>query len=155
MTARTAGALAAALLIARRRPRSAGRTALAGPAAHGFAPLSLMFPVHPVVVMAAHAVTGMGIELFNVPRFTATQREVAPDRPARVSSSDFLLSYGPAPLGLALVAPVIDTFGTRGVLAVCALTCFAAPAAAALVPTARHFSRRPASRANEETRSAT
>lgn len=64
MTAYTAGALAAALLIARWRPRSAGWTALAGLAAYGFAPLSLMVPVHPVVVMAAYAVAGIGIELF-------------------------------------------------------------------------------------------
>ncbi|MDT0401162.1 MFS transporter [Streptomyces edwardsiae] len=142
MTAYTAGALAAALLIARWRPRSAGWTALAGLAAYGFAPLSLMVPVHPVVVMAAYAVAGIGIELFNVPWFTATQREVAPDKLARVSSLDFLLSYGLAPVGLVLIAPAIDTFGTRAVLAVCALTCFAAPAVAALVPSARHFSHR-------------
>ncbi|WP_405801938.1 MFS transporter [Streptomyces sp. NBC_01506] len=141
-TAYTAGALAAALLIARWRPPSQGWAALAGLAAYGFAPLSLLFPVHPAVVIAAYAVAGVGIELFNVPWFTATQREVAPDKLARVSSLDFMLSYGLAPAGLALIAPAIDTFGPRPVLAVCALTCFIAPAAAALVPSARHFSRR-------------
>ena len=157
MTAYTAGALAAALVIGRWRPRSAGWAALAGLAAYGFAPLSLMMPVHPVVVMAAYAVAGIGIELFNVPWFTATQREVAPDKLARVSSLDFLLSYGLAPLGLALIAPAIDTFGPQPVLAVCALTCFAAPAVAALVPSTRHFSRRPERSPGEkrETESAT
>lgn len=141
-TAYTAGALAAALLIARWRPPSQGWAALAGLAAYGFAPLSLLFPVHPTVVIAAYAVAGVGIELFNVPWFTATQREVAPDKLARVSSLDFMLSYGLAPVGLALIAPAIDTFGPRAVLTVCALTCFTAPAAAALVPSARHFSQR-------------
>ncbi|WP_432082813.1 MFS transporter [Streptomyces sp. WAC 04229] len=145
MTAYTAGALAGALLIARWRPRSPGRAALAGLAAYGFAPLSLVFPVHPAVVMAAYAVAGVGIELFNVPWFTAAQREVAPDKLARVSSLDFLLSYGLAPLGLALIAPAIDAFGARPVLVVCAVTCFAAPAAAALVPSSRGFSHRPES----------
>ncbi|MGW2173319.1 MFS transporter [Streptomyces sp. NPDC005047] len=143
MTAYTAGALAGALLIARWRPRSPGRAALAGLAAYGFAPLSLVFPVHPAVVMTAYAVAGVGIELFNVPWFTAAQREVAPDKLARVSSLDFLLSYGLAPLGLALIAPAIDAFGARPVLVVCAVTCFAAPAAAALVPSSRGFSHRP------------
>ncbi|WP_030735383.1 MFS transporter [Streptomyces sp. NRRL S-31] len=141
-TAYTAGALAGALLIARRRPRAQGWTALAGLAAYGFAPLSLMVQVHPVVVVAAYAVAGIGIELFNVPWFTATQREIAPDKLARVSSLDFLLSYGLAPVGLALIAPAIGAFGTGPVLAGCALTCFAAPAVAALAPGARHFSRR-------------
>ncbi|RSS04550.1 MFS transporter [Streptomyces sp. WAC04189] len=141
MTAYTAGALAGALIIARLRPRNPGWAALAGLAAYGFAPLSLVFPVHPVVVMTAYAVAGLGIELFNVPWFTAAQREVAPDKLARVSSLDFLLSYGLAPVGLAVIAPAIDAFGATWVLAGCAVVCFAAPAAAALVPSTRAFSR--------------
>ncbi|WP_171169611.1 MFS transporter [Streptomyces sp. I05A-00742] len=141
MTAYTVGALGGALAIARWRPRSQGWAAFAGLAAYGVAPLSLTLPVHPVVVVAAYAVAGIGIELFNVPWFTATQREVAPDKLARVSSLDFLVSYGLAPVGLALIAPAIDAFGATPVLAVCAAACFLVPAAAALVPTTRHFTR--------------
>ncbi|MFJ7166676.1 MFS transporter [Streptomyces globosus] len=141
MTAYTLGALAGALVIARLRPRSQGWAALAGLAAYGAAPLSLVLPVHPLVIVAAYAVAGIGIELFNVPWFTATQREVAPDKLARVSSLDFLVSYGLAPVGLALIAPAIGAFGPAPVLAVCAAACFLVPAAAALVPTSRHFAR--------------
>ncbi|MET9414042.1 MFS transporter [Streptomyces klenkii] len=141
MTAYTVGALGGALVIARWRPRSQGWAAFAGLAAYGVAPLSLMLPVHPVAVVAAYAVAGVGIELFNVPWFTATQREVAPEKLARVSSLDFLVSYGLAPVGLAVIAPAIDAFGATPVLAVCAAACFLVPAAAALVPTARHFTR--------------
>ncbi|MFE5623815.1 MFS transporter [Streptomyces virginiae] len=142
-TAYTVGALGGALLTARLRPRSQGWVAFAGLAAYGFAPLSLMLPVHPAVVIGAYAVAGIGIELFNVPWFTATQREVAPDKLARVSSLDFLVSYGLAPLGLALIAPAIHAFGVTPVLGACAAACFLVPAAAALVPTARHFGRPP------------
>ncbi|MFI1147675.1 MFS transporter [Streptomyces sp. NPDC020817] len=141
VTAYTVGALGGALVIARWRPRSPGRAAFAGLAAYGLAPLSLMLPAHPLVVVAAYAVAGIGIELFNVPWFTATQREVAPDKLARVSSLDFLVSYGLAPVGLALIAPAIDAFGVTAVLGACAAACFLVPAAAALVPTARHFGR--------------
>ncbi|MFI6422465.1 MFS transporter [Streptomyces sp. NPDC050842] len=141
MTAYTVGALAGALVIARWRPRSQGWAAFAGLAAYGVAPLSLMLPVHPLVVVAAYAVAGIGIELFNVPWFTATQREVAPDKLARVSSLDFLVSYGLAPVGLALIAPAIDAFGVTPVLGACAAACFLVPAAAALTPSARHFAR--------------
>ncbi|MFD4245358.1 MFS transporter [Streptomyces sp. NPDC058525] len=144
VTAYTLGALGGALVIARWRPRAQGWAAFAGLAAYGFAPLSLMLPLHPAAVIASYAVAGIGIELFNVPWFTATQREVAPDKLARVSSLDFLVSYGLAPLGLALIAPAISAFGVTPVLAVCAAVCFAVPAAAALVPTARHFARPPA-----------
>ncbi|MEV4194631.1 MFS transporter, partial [Streptomyces toxytricini] len=140
-TAYTLGALAGALVIARMRPRAQGWAALAGLAAYGTAPLSLVLPVHPLVIVAAYAVAGIGIELFNVPWFTATQREVAPGKLARVSSLDFLVSYGLAPVGLALIAPAIGAFGTAPVLAVCAAACFLVPAAAALVPTSRHFAR--------------
>ncbi|MFF8957395.1 MFS transporter [Streptomyces sp. NPDC014894] len=143
VTAYTLGALGGALVIAGWRPRAQGWVALAGLAAYGFAPLSLMLPVHPAVVIAAYVVAGVGIELFNVPWFTATQREVAPDRLARVSSLDFLLSYGLAPLGLALIAPAMDAFGVTAVLATCALACFLAPAAAALTPSSRRFARAP------------
>jgi hypothetical protein len=105
----------------------------------GFAPLSLLLPVPSAVIVAAYVSAGPGIEPFNVPRFTATQREVDPRMLARVSSLDFLLSYGLAPVGLALIAPAITAFGPEPVLAACAVVCFAAPAAAALVPSAREF----------------
>ncbi|PKV89848.1 MFS transporter [Streptomyces sp. TLI_146] len=141
MTAYTLGALAGALLIARLRPRAPGWAALAGLGCYGFAPLSLVFDVPPAVVITAYVLAGLGIELFNVPWFTATQREVAPDKLARVSALDFLLSYGLAPAALALMAPAIDALGTRTVLAACAVLCFAAPATAALVPSSRDFSR--------------
>ncbi|WP_084433859.1 MFS transporter [Kibdelosporangium aridum] len=141
LTAYTVGALVGALLIARWRPRAQGWTALAALACYGFAPLSLLLPVHPAVVVAAYAVAGLGIELFNVPWFTATQREVEPSKLARVSSLDFLFSYGLAPVGLALIAPAIDAFGVTAVLGACAAVCFLAPAAAALVPSTRNFSR--------------
>ena len=139
LTAYTLGALVGAVLMARWRPRARGWVALAGLGVYGFAPLSLLLPVPAAVVVGAYVVAGLGIELFNVPWFTGTQREVEPTKLARVSSLDFLLSYGLAPVGLALIAPAIDHFGARPVLAVCAVVCFAAPAAAALVPSTREF----------------
>ncbi|QUX31380.1 MFS transporter [Nocardiopsis akebiae] len=139
LTAYTGGALAGALLIGRWHPSSQGWVALAGLALYGLAPLSLLLPVGPWTVFAAYALAGVGIELFNVPWFTAAQREVAPDKLARVSSLDFLFSYGLAPVGLALIAPATQAFGTEAVLVVCAALCFLAPGAAALAPGSRHF----------------
>ncbi|MCE6996357.1 MFS transporter [Saccharothrix sp. S26] len=139
LTAYTAGALVGAVLVVRGHPRAQGWAALAGLACYGFAPLSLLLPVPAAVVVAAYALAGAGIELFNVPWFTAIQREVDPRALARVSSLDFLLSYGLAPVGLALIAPAIDAFGPGPVLVACAATCFAAPALAAVVPSSRGF----------------
>jgi MFS family permease len=135
------GALAGAFLVARWRPAAPGWAALGGLALYALAPLSLLLPVPAAVVVAAYVATGVGIELFNVPWFTATQREVDPRMLARVSSVDFLFSYGLAPLGLALIAPAISAFGPTPVLLACAVVCLAAPAAAMLVPGTRTFSR--------------
>ncbi|MCF2437047.1 hypothetical protein LV779_35120 [Streptomyces thinghirensis] len=144
MTAYTAGALGGALLIARWRPRSPGRAALAGLAAYGFAPLSLIFPVHPVVVMAAYAVAGIGIELFNVPWFTAAQREVAPDKLARVSSLDFPLSLRPRPGRLSPSSPPPSTpSAPRRSSRAARSSASRRPPTAALVPSARTFSAAP------------
>jgi hypothetical protein len=139
MTAYTVGGLLGALVVARWRPRAQGWAALAALACYGFAPLALLLPVDWVVIVAAYVIAGMGIELFNVPWFTATQREVEPGKLARVSSLDFLMSYGLAPVGLALIAPAIDAFGVTAVLGACAAVCFVVPAAAALVPSSRNF----------------
>ena len=140
LTAYTAGALLGAVIVSRWRPRARGWAALAGLGLYALAPLSLIAPVGPVAVTAAYAVVGVGIELFNVPWFTAVQREVAPDKLARVSSLDFLFSYGLAPVGLALIGPAAAAWGTGPVLAGCALACLTAPALAALAPGGRAFS---------------
>lgn len=141
MTAYTAGALAGALVISRWRPTAPGWVALAGLGCYGLAPLSLLFPIPAALVLLAYLAVGFGIELFNVPWFTATQQEVAPDKLARVSSLDFLLSYGLAPVGLAIIAPAISTFGLSLVLIFCAAACFLAPAVATIVPSTKSFSR--------------
>lgn len=140
MTAYVVGALLGAVVIARWRPRTQGFAALAGLACYCLAPLSLLLPVSPLVIVAAYVVAGLGLELFNVPWFTAMQREMDPSKLARVSSVDFLLSYGLAPIGLAFIAPAVAAFGAPLVLGVCAAVCLTAPALAAVAPGARHFS---------------
>ncbi|GAA0952663.1 MFS transporter [Nonomuraea longicatena] len=140
-TAYVVGALVGALIIARWRPRSEGWVAFGGLAAYAVAPLALLLPVHPAVVVGAYVVAGVGVEFFNVPWFTATQREVEPTLLARVSSLDFMVSYGLAPLGLALIAPAMEAFGWPWVLGFCAAVCLLAPAAALLVPSTRRLAR--------------
>lgn len=144
LTGYTGGALLGAVIISRWRPSARGWAALAGLGTYALAPLALLVPVPVAVVIAAYVVVGIGVELFNVPWFTAVQREVDPARLARVSSLDFLLSYGLAPLGLGLIAPAIAAVGLTPVLLACAGICVAGPALAALVPGTRHFSPVPA-----------
>ncbi|SES31919.1 hypothetical protein CCYS_04470 [Corynebacterium cystitidis DSM 20524] len=78
-------------------------------------------------------------EIFNVPWFTATQREVAPDKLARVSSVDFLVSYGLMPIGLATYPWLVTEFGRTPVLLVTVALCALTPLFAAFVPGTRYY----------------
>lgn len=140
MTAYACGALLAALVISRWRPRNRGWTALAGLALYGFVPFSLAMPSSLLVPACAFFLAGIGIEIFNVLWFSAIQREILPDRIARVSSIDFLMSYGLAPLGLVAMVPLVETFGIMPVLLGAGVLCGVAPLAAAMVASSRTFS---------------
>lgn len=125
--------------MARWRPRAIGWIALCGLGLYGLVPISLIFPGHIILPVAAFFLAGAGIELFNVPWFTATQREVPADKLARVSSIDFLFSYGLAPLGLAGIAPLTESLGIESVLLLCGLVCIGAPALATAARGSRDF----------------
>lgn len=137
ITAYTVGAIVGAALVARWRPTNVGWWAFAGVGAYALVPLALAISPSPVLVLAAYALGGIGIEVFSVPWFTATQREVPPERLARVTSLDFVESYGCAPLGLALLAPAISAWGLTPVLLGCAAACALGAALAATPRTSR------------------
>lgn len=139
VTSYTLGALFGAFVIARWKPRSIGWWALGGLTLYGFVPFGLLVPGSMAVPIAAFFMAGLGIELFNVPWFTAIQREVPAERLARVSAIDFLFSYGLAPVSLALIAPLIGTFGTGPVLITSGLLCCCVPAMAMLTKGTRRF----------------
>ncbi|WP_205413047.1 MFS transporter [Austwickia chelonae] len=140
VTAYTAGAIVGALLIARWKPRNAGWWAMGSLAAYSLVPLSLALSPFPLLIVASYVVAGFCIEIFNVPWFTAVQREVPPGKVARVSSLDFLVSYGLSPLGLAALAPAIGHWGSQPVLLFCAAACLIAPVLSMLEPSSREFS---------------
>ena len=140
VTSYTLGALAGAVLVSRWQPRAMGWIALLGLAAYGLVPLSLLVAQHMAVPLLAFFIAGVGIEVFNVPWFTATQREVPADRLARVTSIDFLFSFGLAPLALAGLTPLADWIGIHAVLLICGLVCVLAPVLAMLAKGSKEFS---------------
>lgn len=140
-TAYMVGALAGALLMARWHPVDRGWVALVGLSLYGLAPFSLLVAGTIAIPVTAYFVAGIGIEIFNVPWFTSIQNEVPQNRLSRVSSLDFLFSYGLAPAGLALMAPLVNLLGRESVLICTGILCLVIPMLAMLVPTARYFSR--------------
>ena len=89
--------------------------------------LALAFPVSSVLILAMYFVGGIGIEPFNVYWQSALQREFPADKLARISSLDWMVSFGLMPLGLALTGPLAALVGTQAVLlgaaAVCVVIC--------------------------------
>ena len=86
---------------------------------YGVVPLSLLFDHSVLLPVVAYFVAGVGIEIFNVIWFSSLQKEIPKDKLARISSIDFLCSYGFAPLGLLAIAPLTGWFGNTAVLLGC------------------------------------
>jgi MFS family permease len=140
----SAGAVAGALLMSRWTPSRPGTVAFLGLSLYGLVPLALTVPsVSPewgaALVLLAYFVGGIGIEAFNIPWFSAIQREVPPERMGRLFSFDFMVSHGVAPLGLILLPLALTTVGQAPVLLVCGLLTVAAALGALAVPGTRRL----------------
>ncbi|GAB3756511.1 MFS transporter [Microlunatus parietis] len=140
----SAGAVVAALVLARWQPAKPGLVGFVGLSLYGLVPLALACAaVSPevalVLIMAGYALGGAGIEAFNIPWFSAIQREFPPERLGRVFSFDFMISHGVAPLGLILLPYALDAAGTMAVLVACGLATIAAALGALAVPGSRTF----------------
>lgn len=107
------GFVVGGLIALRLRPRRAVLVAMLAlipmpvlPLALGLAPSFL-----PLLVIAA--ISGIGIEVFEVLWQTTMQREVPPDLLARVSSYDLLGSFLAIPLGQLIAGPSVAAFGLK------------------------------------------
>lgn len=136
----SAGAIVGALVMSRWRPRHAGAPAMIMLGAYGLVPLSLAYASHSWIIMAACAVGGAGIEVFNIPWFTAIQREVPAHLQARISSLDFLVSYGMSPVGFALIPVLVHAAGADVVLTTAGILVMASALVTLAVPGMTDFS---------------
>jgi len=103
--------------------------------------VALAFPVSEWLIFVTYFVGGIGIEPFNVYWQSALQREIAPDKLARVSSLDWMASFGLMPLGLALTGPLSNAIGEVAVLLGAGLACIVITFAVLRVPGVDEFRR--------------
>jgi hypothetical protein len=136
----SAGAIAGAMLMSRWRPRRVGIPAMIMLGGYGLVPISLAYASQSWIIIVACAIGGMGIEVFNIPWFTAIQREVPTRLQARISSLDFLVSYGMSPLGFAVIPITVNAAGAQTVLTVAGLAVIGSALATLLVPGMTEFS---------------
>ncbi|TPN33585.1 MFS transporter [Mesorhizobium sp. B2-3-3] len=132
------GALAGGIAMGSMRMRRPGALAFCGLALFGLVPLALA--THSaILIISAYFLGGIGIELFNIPWFTAIQNEVPKEMLGRISSIDFLISYGAAPLALAAMPAALAAIGPGNALVSIGLIVATVPIIALLVPSAPEF----------------
>ena len=133
-----AGALLGGVVLGYFKPKQPGLMAFGGLALYGLVPLALATGSAPLILIA-YFLGGMGIELFNIPWFTAIQHEVPRDLLGRVSSIDFLVSYGAAPLALSMLPLFIERFGENASLLIAGFTVIIVPLLALVLRSTRSF----------------
>ena len=79
-------------------------------------PLTLMFSTSAWPILVAYCIAGAAWEPFAVWWTSALQRGSPADKLARVSSVDWMASFGLMPLGLAMTGPIVALVGERTVL---------------------------------------
>ncbi|WP_051838506.1 MFS transporter [Streptomyces sp. NRRL WC-3742] len=133
------GLLAGSLIAGRLRPRNpvlAGNLALA---LFGLPLAALAVPLPAPLTVAAYAVAMAGLGFLNPVWETAVQQEFPAHVLARVTSYDWLLSLGAAPLGYVLAPLAADAWGSRTPLLVSSVLVVVACAGTAAVPGVRRF----------------
>ncbi|MEN3537394.1 MFS transporter [Microbispora sp. ZYX-F-249] len=123
------GGLAGGLIGMRWRPARPGLAAITGLALYGVVPLALAWPVSPEFVYACYITAGLGLEVFAVQWVVNLQKEIPPDRLARVTSVDWLAASVMTPIGLTLTGPAGAAMGRQTLLLIGAAAGFAVPMA--------------------------
>jgi hypothetical protein len=144
LTAGAIGGVVGGLVAYRVRPQRPVATAF-GVWSVGAAPVLALVPPLPVVlIMAANGLFTASVIVGNTLWETSMQREVRPERLARVGSIDWMLSLCLMPAGQAAAGPLSELLGVRGTLFLAAaLMCIPNLLVVALVREVREV-RRPA-----------
>jgi hypothetical protein len=69
-----------------------------------------------VVVVPAVTLSGAGIALFEVWWMTALAERIPPDKLSRVTSYDWMVSFGLVPVGYVLAGPLAGSLGAANVM---------------------------------------
>ena len=110
------GGLVGALFAMTYRPRFVGSFSWLISLAYLGIPLALLLGTPSWVLFVAYAVGGFSWEPFAVYWASALQTQIPAERLARVSSVDWMATFGLMPLGLALTGPIVARVGQDPVL---------------------------------------
>ena len=142
LSAQSLGLVAGGLILLRFRPRRILRTATLGFLLTIPFLLALSVPIPLLGLVAAAALAGIGLEVFQVLWETTMQQEIPQEKLSRVSSYDALGSFVLIPLGFAVAGPVAELIGTRPTILGAAAISLVATLAVLLVRDVRTIVRR-------------
>lgn len=135
----SAGGLLGAVFAMGYRPRHVGSFGWLISLAYVGIPLALLAGAPPWALYVAYAIGGFSWEPFTVYWASALQREIPPERLARVASVDWMATFGLMPLGLALTGPIVARVGEDAVLAAAAASIVVLTLGVLRVPGVRDF----------------
>jgi DHA3 family tetracycline resistance protein-like MFS transporter len=133
------GGLAGALFAMTYRPRHVGSFSWLISLAYLGVPLSLLLGSPPWVLYVAYAIGGFSWEPFAVYWASALQTQIPAERLARVSSVDWMASFGLMPLGLAVTGPIVARVGQDVVLVAAIVSIVVLTLGVVRVPGVRDF----------------
>jgi MFS family permease len=142
LTAQSLGLVLGGLLLLRVRPR---RLLLTGTLAFLLTipfPLGLAGPLPVALLILLAALAGIGNEVFGIMWDTTMQQEIPQEKLSRVYSYDALGSFVLIPLGVAIVGPLAEVFGTRETILGASAVSLTATLAVLLVHDVRTIERR-------------
>jgi MFS family permease len=113
LSAQSLGLVSGGLILLRLRPRRMLLTATLGFLLTIPFLLALSVPIPLVGLVAAAALAGIGLEVFQVLWETTMQQEIPQEKLSRVSAYDALGSFVLMPLGFAVAGPVAELIGAR------------------------------------------
>ncbi len=102
-------------------------------------PIALLVGTPPWLLYLAYAVGGFSWEPFAVYWASALQTEIPAERLARVSSVDWMATFGLMPLGLALTGPIVESVGQDAVLILAIVSTLVLTLGVLRVPGVRDF----------------
>lgn len=111
-----AGLIAGGVIMLRFQPRRMLLVATFGVLLFAPTLVLLSIPAQAALIALSAFATGLGIEVFAVLWDTTMQQQIPEEKLSRVYSYDMLGSIALVPVGLAVIGPIADAFGTEATL---------------------------------------
>jgi MFS family permease len=137
LTGGAIGGLLGGVIALRVRPRRPIMWSFIAWSLSSLPPLALLPPLPALAVAVANGLFVFGIAYGNAVYEAVLQRQIPPERLARVSSFDWMVSIVFMPLGLGLAGPLSEAVGTDAVLLAAAVIALVSCAAGVAVPSVR------------------